>query len=169
MITKPDGNLRWVTTFGLGHLRPFPGTWGSLPPLALGVAILAIMPDNAAWMVLRVVMLPVFVIFTLACVFLGDKAEARYGKKDPSQVVADETAGMALCFMLMPAISNGVGAAISLVMAFAFFRALDIVKPWPASSLQATPGGWGVVLDDLVAGFQAAVLLWFAYIVANLG
>ena len=89
--------------------------------------------------------------------------------RSPSQVVADETAGMALCFMLMPAISNGIGAAISLVMAFLFFRALDIVKPWPASALQETPGGWGVVLDDLVAGFQAAALLWFAYIVANLG
>lgn len=168
MITKPDGNLRWVTTFGLGHMRPFPGTWGSLPPLVLGLLILALVPDTAAWMVLRAGMLPIVIGFTLACVFLGDKAEARYGRKDPSQVVGDETAGMALCLMLMPAISNGLSAAASLVMAFVFFRALDIVKPWPASRLQAVPGGWGVVLDDLVAGLQAAVLLWLALIVATL-
>lgn len=169
MITKPDGNLRWVTAFGLGHMRPFPGTWGSLPPLLVGLAILAIVPDTAAWTVLRLVMLPIVIAFTLACAFLGDKAEARYGRKDPSQVVADEVAGMSLCLMLMPAISSGPAGAASLLMAFLFFRALDVVKPWPAARLQSVPGGWGVVLDDLVAGFQAALLLWLALIIANLG
>ena len=168
MITKPDGNLRWVTFFGLGHLRPFPGTWGSLPPLVLALLVLTIVPDAAAWTVLRLVMLPVVVVFVLACVFLGDKAEARYARKDPSQVVADEVAGMALCLMLMPAIAPGIGAALTLIMAFLFFRALDIVKPWPANRLQAVPGGWGVVLDDLVAGVQAAFVLWVSYIIATL-
>lgn len=168
MITKPDGNLRWATTFGLGHLRPFPGTWGSLPPLVLGLIIIAIMPDTAAWTVLRLVMLPVVVVFTLACVLLGDRAEARFGRKDPSQVVADETAGMALCLMLMPAVTPGWGAAATLVMAFVFFRGMDIVKPWPAYGLQSAPSGWGVVLDDLAAGVQAALLLWFSYGIASL-
>lgn len=168
MITKPDGNLRWVTFFGMGHMRPFPGTWGSLPPLALGLLVLAVIPDVAAWTVLRLVMLPVVIVFTLACVFLGDKAEARYGRKDPSQVVADEVAGMALCLMLMPTESPFWGRVGSLLIAFIYFRALDIVKPWPAGRLQSVPGGWGVVLDDLVAGFQAALLLWFAFIIAHL-
>lgn len=166
MITKPDGNLRWVTFFGLGHMRPFPGTWGSLPPLLLGIIILTVVPDSAAWMALRAVMLPVVIVFTLACVFLGDKAEARYGRKDPSQVVSDEVAGMALCLMLMPAIPTGWGAVLSLVMAFVFFRAMDIVKPWPAKGLQDVPGGWGVVLDDLAAGVLAALVLWIAFIIA---
>jgi len=166
VITKPDGNLRWVTFLGLGHMRPAPGTWGSLPPLILGLLILALIPGEAAWNVLRAAMLVLAVVFTLACVFLGDKAEARYGRKDPSQVVADEVAGMAVCLMLMPALPSGPAAAASLIMAFIFFRALDIVKPWPAAQLQATPGGWGVVLDDLVAGFQAGVLLWIAFIIA---
>ncbi|MCW5756414.1 MAG: phosphatidylglycerophosphatase A [Phycisphaeraceae bacterium] len=168
MTIKPDGSLRWVTTFGLGHLRPFPGTWGSLPPLALGLLVVAALPDAAAWTVLRFVMLPVVVVFTLACVLLGDRAEARFGRKDPSQVVADETAGMALCFVLMPQVTGAWSAAASLVMAFVFFRALDIVKPWPAANLQAVPGGWGVVLDDLVAGVQAALLLWIAFWIATL-
>lgn len=168
MITKPDGNLRWVTTFGLGHMRPFPGTWGSLPPVGLALLLLLVIPDGAYWTLLRVVMLLVAITFTVACVLLGDKAEARFGRKDPSQVVADETAGMALCMMLMPALLPGWGAAASLVLAFVFFRALDIVKPWPASAIQAVPGGLGVVLDDLVAGVMAAGLLWFAYLVATL-
>ncbi|MFI4916643.1 MAG: phosphatidylglycerophosphatase A [Phycisphaerales bacterium JB060] len=168
MITKPDGNLRWVTFFGLGHMRPFPGTWGSLPPVVLAMLLLLILPDGAYASVMRLVMLLVVAIFTLACVLLGDKAEARFGRKDPSQVVADEVAGMALCLALMPVVDPGWGRFGTLILAFVFFRATDIVKPWPAYALQARPGGWGVVLDDLAAGVQAAVLLWFAFIVANI-
>lgn len=167
MITKPDGNLRWVTFFGLGHMRPFPGTWGSLPPIVLAMLLLLVLPDGAYTPLLRLVMLLVAIAFTLACVILGDKAEARFGRKDPSQVVADEVAGMAVCLMLMPVVDPGWGRFGTLVMAFIFFRAMDIVKPWPADGLQSEPGGWGVVLDDLVAGVQAAVLLWIAFVVAN--
>lgn len=166
MITKPDGNLRWVTTFGLGHMRPFPGTWGSLPPLVLALLLLLVLPDGAYPPVLRLVMLLVAIGFTLVCVTLGDKAEARFGRKDPSQVVADEVAGMALCFMLMPVVDPGWGRFGTLILAFIFFRAMDIVKPWPAHSLQAKPGGWGVVLDDLAAGVQAALLLWITFVLS---
>jgi phosphatidylglycerophosphatase A len=168
VITKPDGNLKWVTFFGLGHMRPFPGTWGSLPPVVLAMLLLLVLPDGAYASVMRLVMLLVVAVFTLACVVLGDKAEARFGRKDPSQVVADEVAGMALCLALMPVVDPGWGRYGTIILAFIFFRALDIVKPWPANGLQAKPGGWGVVLDDLAAGVQAAVLLWVAFIVANI-
>lgn len=168
MITKPDGNLRWVTFFGLGHMRPFPGTWGSLPPVLLAILLVLALPAEAHWMAIRLVMLPIAIAFTLSCILLGDKAEARFGRKDPSQVVSDEVAGMALCLALMPVPGNDLLSVGTLLLAFVYFRALDIVKPWPANRLQAIPGGWGVVLDDLMAGFQAAVLLWFAYIIATL-
>lgn len=168
MITKPDGNLRWVTFFGLGHMRPFPGTWGSLPPVLLALLLLVVLPADAYWMVVRLVMIVVAIAFMLGCVILGDKAEARYGRMDPSQVVSDEVAGMALCIALMPAVVPGPSVLFSLVLAFVFFRGFDIVKPWPANRLQAVPGGWGVVLDDLMAGFQAALLLWFAYQIARI-
>lgn len=168
MITKPDGNLKWVTVFGLGHIRPFPGTWGSLPPVVLAMLLLLAMPDGAYATVMRLVMLLVAITFTLACVVLGDKAEPRFGRKDPSQVVADEVAGMALCLALMPVVDPGWGRFGTLILAFIYFRALDIVKPWPAHGLQAKPGGWGVVLDDLAAGVLAALLLWVAFIVANI-
>ncbi|MEQ9096840.1 MAG: phosphatidylglycerophosphatase A [Phycisphaerales bacterium] len=168
MITKPDGNLRWVTFFGLGHMRPFPGTWGSLPPLVLAMLLLLVLSDAAYAPVLRLAMLLVAIAFTLACVLLGDKAEPRFGRKDPSQVVADEVAGMALCLTLMPVVDAGWGRFGTLILAFVFFRAMDVVKPWPAYALQAKPGGWGVVLDDLAAGVQAAILLWFSFIVANI-
>src|SRR5690606_9857230 len=95
------------------------------------------------------------------CVTQGDRAEARFLKKDPSQVVADETAGQAVTLMFIPPMAGaGAAAAFSLIFAFLAFRLLDIVKPWPARQIQRIPGGWGVVLDDLAAGVYAGLIVW---------
>jgi len=151
-------SLNLVTVFGLGHLRPFPGTWGSLPSVVLAAALITagIGPATHPW-VFNAVLVAVVIFFTLACAILGDLAEARFLKKDPSQVVADETAGQALALLRLPAaaVSTPGRIAFSLVLAFLAFRFLDIVKPWPARQIQRVPGGWGVVLDDLVSGFYA--------------
>ena len=48
-------------------------------------------------------------------------------------------------------------AAFTLVYAFVCFRVLDVFKPWPAWRLQRVPAGWGIVLDDLIAGLYAAI------------
>jgi phosphatidylglycerophosphatase A len=115
------------------------------------------------------ILLLVALVFTVACVSLGDKAEARFWKKDPSQVVADETAGQAITLMFLSpaAVSAPLIAIVSLVGAFLAFRLMDIVKPWPARQIQRIPGGWGVVLDDLVAGVYAGILVqivaWLAH------
>lgn len=172
MNTRPDRQLRWSTTFGLGHMRPFPGTWGSLPPAALAVALalpLAALPSLYE-PVLRLAMLAIALLFAAACVIQADHAEARFGRKDPSEVVADETAGMALTLALAPQVAGG-GPALAVAtaaMAFVFFRAMDIVKPWPAGRLQDTPGGWGILLDDLAAALQAAALMWASMGIAAL-
>jgi phosphatidylglycerophosphatase A len=87
----------------------------------------------------------------------GDRAEVCFFKKDPSQVVADETAGQCLPLMFLPASAFAtVGqAAFTIAWAFICFRLLDIVKPWPARGLQRVPGGWGILIDDLFAGVYA--------------
>jgi phosphatidylglycerophosphatase A len=46
---------------------------------------------------------------------------------------------------------------------FLAFRVLDIVKPWPARRLQHVPGGWGILLDDLVAGAYAGTAVWMGW------
>ncbi|GIW74002.1 MAG: phosphatidylglycerophosphatase A [Phycisphaerales bacterium] len=160
--------LRWLTIMGLGHLRPFPGTWGSLPPAALAALVLAVAPGSVGWTLMRLLMLALAVLFTLACGIMGDRAEAHFNRKDPSPVVADEVAGMALCLMLMPSMPLRWPAVGSVVMALAFFRVVDVVKPWPADRLQRAPGGWGIVLDDLAAGLLAALVLWLSYAIAVL-
>jgi phosphatidylglycerophosphatase A len=164
---KRDPDLWMVTVFGLGYLRPAPGTWGSLPSVVIAAALIAAGagPAGKAW-VYWVVLGAVALVFTAACVALGDKAEARFWKKDPSQVVADETAGQAVTLLFLPpaaALSSRPGVtACWLLLAFLAFRAMDIVKPWPARQIQSVPGGWGVVLDDLVAGVYAGLVVLVA-------
>ena len=151
-----------LTTFGLGHMRPFPGTWGSLPTVLIAAALVAAGAGPLEQPILfNLVMLAILIFFTLACAIRGDEAEAIFLKKDPSQVVADETAGQALPLLFLPAAAfTTPGRAVwTLLLAFIAFRLMDILKPWPARQIQKVPGGWGVVLDDLMAGLYALIVM----------
>ncbi len=158
----------FITLFGLGHMRPAPGTWGSLPPIIAVVLLLAlgIRPEGgvwyfAPWAVWHAVLLAMLVAATLACAIQGDRAEARFGRKDPCEAVADETAGQCLPLLVLPAaaLNTPLLSAFTLLLTFVSFRVFDIFKPWPARGLQRVPGGWGIVLDDLVAGLYAAAVV----------
>lgn len=154
-----EGAFRWLTVCGLGHRRPAPGTWGSLPALVLGGALLH---PHFAWgwplWIYHVGLVAWVVVFSLVCVMHGDRAEARFGRKDPSEVVADEAAGQGLTLLLLPmaALSDSVSGVFLYVFSFFAFRAMDIVKPWPAQRLQRIVGGWGILLDDIAAAVWAA-------------
>ncbi len=167
-MNRPDPTHDlFLTAGGLGFFRPASGTWGSLPPVVLA-ALLIIAgagPGSAHAWVFAAVMGVLVVAFAASCVAFGDAAEARWGK-DPSPVVADEVAGMALALLLAPPAvlsHEPVFALISLGGLFVLFRALDVAKPWPCNRLQAVPSGWGIVLDDLVAGLYAAALAWLVF------
>ncbi len=164
----PQSPLRHITAFGLGFLRPAPGTWGSLPPAIIAAlllwfgsgtwaggwgyhAVLAIICGWACW----------------ACIAQGAAAEARWGK-DPSNAVADETAGQCIALVLPPASVLGSAtpmrsAAIYVAAAFVAFRIMDIIKPPPAYQLQKLHAGWGVLVDDLVAGVYALIAMQMAW------
>jgi phosphatidylglycerophosphatase A len=160
-----------VTTFGLGTLRPAPGTWGSLPPVVLValMLVLGVRPGTAggeaawgwgAWLVYHGVLGAVVLAFSLACMAWGNEAEAAFGKKDPGSVCADETAGMCLPLMFLPAGAlSGEWAGWTLLLAFLAFRIFDILKLPPAQGLQRHAAGLGILLDDLAAGMQALVLV----------
>ncbi len=157
---------RLVTTFSLGRCRPASGTWGSLPPVLIAAVLLAFgAPANG--LLFGLVMAVLVGLFSGACVRFGDRASAAFGRSDPSEVVADETAGMALVLMFLPAgTTDTLGlAAVTLGFAFVSFRLLDIVKPFPADWLERLPGGWGVLLDDLAAAVYAIVALHIAALV----
>lgn len=159
-----------ITTFGLGHMRPFPGTWGSIPPAVLAciLAHVGLGPagDATAWWTYHAVLAIVCVTFCIICIALGDYAETSFGKKDPGSVVADETAGMCIPLMFIPAHAiddfpsawgGPWGGPLVILLAFVLFRIFDIIKPWPCRQIQSVTGGWGILLDDLLAGIYALI------------
>ncbi len=176
MISSALGRrgLMLTSVGGLGLMRPASGTWGSLPPAVLAWVMLQLglgprylagaegaQWGAAAWIGYHLVLTAVLVFFSVVCAAYGDAAEAKWGKKDPGQVVADETAGMCLPLMLLPASSVATpgSAALTLGLALVAFRVFDVIKLPPAHGIQRVPGGWGILLDDLVAGVQAMVVV----------
>ena len=134
---------------------PYPIPAGASVHKYGGLGFVGFGPGTVIW---YAVFVAITLIFTIGCGLLGDEGEAWWGK-DPSNVVADEVAGMALVLALFPpTIEASSGWFYAwLLGAFLIFRVADIVKPWPARQWQRIPGGWGIVLDDLAAAVHAAV------------
>lgn len=134
----------FASCFGLGRLRPAPGTIGS----AFGLIVY--------WFLLRgqpaAVQIGAIVAVSAAGVAAATTVARALRDDDPSEVVIDEVAGMWLSLFACTSM-------IQAVVAFFLFRALDIWKPFPARQLEAVPGGWGIMLDDLAAGAYALLLL----------
>ena len=157
-----DRSLALSTVFGLGYMRPASGTWGSLPPavLAAGLITIGAGPLGLPWVYYPALVL-VLIVFCVACVVQGDRAEAAFGSKDPGEVVADETAGQCIPLLGLP-LAWDTGWFWSMVWiagAFLAFRIMDILKPPPANALQRLAGGWGILVDDLFAGIYALVII----------
>jgi phosphatidylglycerophosphatase A len=95
----------------------------------------------------------VVLLFAFAVgVYTADKAAPEWGK-DPGQVVVDEGVGFLFTVALLPT------DIWTVIVAFFVFRVLDIIKPPPARQLEALPGGWGIVVDDVVAGIYGNLLI----------
>jgi phosphatidylglycerophosphatase A len=133
--------------FGLGRAPVAPGTFGTLGGLLLAWGLKVVCPD--VWIYASAT-----VALCLVGVALCQRATVLLGSKDPQSVVIDEIAAMVLVFVGAP--WGWRNAALG----FALFRALDIAKPWPIRNVEKVHGGWGVMLDDLVAGVAAGGLLY---------
>jgi len=95
----------------------------------------------------------VVLLFAFAVgVYTADKAAPEWGK-DPGHVVVDEGVGFLFTVALLPT------DIWTVIVAFFVFRVLDIIKPPPARQLEALPGGWGIVVDDVVAGIYGNLLI----------
>lgn len=147
--------IKMITTFfGIGLLRPAPGTWGSAAAVALAVLFCEI---GAAWLVPAGT-----VLATLAGFWAVPRAVAGSADKDPSEIVIDEVAGqwLAMCFTVIPLARHGVSildAWPAFVVPFALFRLFDIWKPWLVGRADRRGDAAGVMLDDLWAGLFAGI------------
>jgi phosphatidylglycerophosphatase A len=136
-----------ILAFGFGTgLAPFaPGTFGSLP----GIVLFWLTMDYGLY-----VQLGVAAGITLAGIWICGESARRIGVHDHGGIVWDEIVGMYLTLLAAPV------SVLGWVLAFIFFRVMDIVKPWPIRDLDhRIGGGVGIMLDDLAAALYAAILL----------
>ena len=152
MTERRAGPAIWIATAGgAGYFPIAPGTAGSLVGVAV-VAGLGLLPLHrpAAIAVLAASSMALFALG----VWAAGEAEEFFGRADPSQVVVDEVVGQMLTFLLLPHATWKW-----LVGGFLLFRAFDIVKPFPARQAERIPRGWGIMLDDVVAGLYGLAVL----------
>lgn len=137
--------------FNAGFLPNAPGTWGSFfalfPIYFIGV--------YSPWFGMA--------LFTALCsyitVWVAEECERVWGG-DPSPLVMDEFAGQAMTFIAIPFAGVLTYDLLLLAGGFVFFRFFDIQKPMGVNKLQDLPGGWGILVDDLLAGFYAFISLY---------
>ena len=132
-----------ATCCGAGYAPFAPGTAGAAVGL-IPVLLLSGRPLGYA---------AATVILFFAGVAAGTAAEKAFGEKDPPRVVIDEAASVMITFAFLPL------TAWALLAGFTLNRVMDIVKPFPADRLQGLRGGWGIMMDDLVAGIYANLAL----------
>ena len=144
--------LLLVSYGGLGLLPLAPGTWGTLGAAATALALLLGWPGAAdVWLEVCLVGVAAASVVTIALT----PAVERDSGKDPQVVVTDEVAGY---FATLALVARPEPA--HLAAAFFLFRLFDILKPWPGRRLESLPGGWGVLLDDVMAGIYGALILF---------
>jgi phosphatidylglycerophosphatase A len=147
-VTLADTLSTW---FYCGYSPRAPGTVGSLAAVLIAW-LLNRTTGMAGWQFL----IPAALLLGPAVWAAGVSARAR-GVKDPQFVVIDEVIGQWV------ALAGAVPLNWkSYLAAFGLFRLFDILKPPPVRQMEALPGGWGINLDDVMAGIYAALVLWAA-------
>ena len=144
----------WDVVLSTGFYSGFspfaPGTMGAL------VATLMWLPGHL-WLdyeCLQIITLVAIVVFTLISIPSINRLEKVWGE-DPSRVVVDEMVGVWISLLAVP--SHGHWGYI--VGAIGLFRLFDIVKPFGVRRMERIRGGWGVMLDDILAGVYGATVL----------
>ncbi|MSU40957.1 MAG: phosphatidylglycerophosphatase A [Pedosphaera sp.] len=150
---------------GLGRLPKAPGTWGSLGGLVW--TALLYWPGSFWFYTVGTV------VGLCAAVWICGEAERAMNQSDPPSVVLDEIAAVPVCFLFLLAAESVVRPVLPtlgelvakpaawcwLLAGFGLFRLFDVTKPLVVDQAQSLSGGWGVVMDDVVAAIYAAVAL----------
>lgn len=145
----------WVAQgFGVGRIPVAPGTFGT----AVGMLWAALLLRNGGGILACLITL----VAILAAVPVCAAAERILGHSDPGCVVLDELVVMPLVWL--PAVwwvpsLYAQHSWILPVAGFAAFRLFDIWKPGPIRTSQELPGGWGVVMDDVLAAVLAGLVI----------
>jgi phosphatidylglycerophosphatase A len=136
-----------ATWFGSGFIRMAPGSFASLTALP-GAALLV-------WLGGPVLVLGAAAALFAVGIWASDGYMATVKVHDPPAIVIDEVVGQWITLALLPL------DPLVYALGFLLFRIIDVVKPWPTNFIdRAVTGGFGVMLDDVVAGVYAGGALW---------
>lgn len=134
--------------FGIGLSPVSPGTFGSVPGLAVGCALYSFLRDPY-------LVGTALALFTGLCLWAIHEYEKLLAVHDDQRVVIDEVLGMAIGVAFVPP------TALNYLVGFALFRLLDIAKPPPIGTIdRKVPGAAGTLFDDVLAGIVAAAILF---------
>jgi phosphatidylglycerophosphatase A len=138
-----------ATFFGIGFLKPGPGTYASAVTVLLWWGLAHFLPAPA--------LVPAAVILSVAVTLLGIPPSTivarESGREDPGFVVIDEVAGQMIALIAAPLHWK------YLLASFILFRGFDITKPFPLRRLEHLPEGTGIMMDDVGAGIYALILI----------
>ena len=130
-----------ATLFGAGRAPAVPGTFGTLAAVPPAVLLAHLLPPWGFALATGVL--------AFLAIWTSGVAARVMERKDPRPVVIDEAAGLFVTLLYLP-----VGLE-TVAIGFVLFRLMDILKPFPARRAEDLPGGWGIVVDDLIAGVYA--------------
>lgn len=140
-----------ATLGGVGLLPKAPGTWGSLVTVLLLWPVAA-MSASTPWLWVAILGGSLLSLWTTRA------AESKWGE-DPPQMVIDEWAGQAIPLLGLPLTGSAQADLLWIGGAFLLFRFFDIAKPLGVDRAQQLPSGFGILVDDLLAGFYAWICL----------
>ena len=138
--------------FGIGLLPGIPGTLGTAGAIPLYLLGDFLGPKYQLFFLL---------IIIIGAIWASHRTQSILGKVDPGEIVIDEVAGFLITIILIPFTWR------NLIAGFFLFRFFDILKPFPIKKLEKIKGGFGVVLDDLLAGVYAHLSLRLLLYVLN--
>jgi phosphatidylglycerophosphatase A len=137
--------LLLATGCGVGYSPIAPGTLGTL----VAVPVYYFLSNISS----PIYEITLFGFFFLS-VWISENAEVFFGKKDDQRIVIDEMMGFLITMLWVPK------TAILIIIGFFLFRFFDILKPFPIRRLEKRlKGGYGVVLDDVMAGVYGNIVL----------
>ena len=133
--------------FGAGFSPIVPGTIGTLVAIPIYYFVSSISSP------LYELTLVAFFFFSS---WISNQAESHWGTKDDRRIVIDEIMGFLVTMLWVPK------TLFSIIAGFILFRFFDILKPFPIRRLEQVKSGYGVVLDDFLAGIYSNILLHLA-------
>jgi phosphatidylglycerophosphatase A len=155
-----------ATGFFSGLIPIGPGTFGSLVGLLIAYGLISFLISDV--ILLQNSLIMTSAIMAVIGIWAGTRAEKIFDRKDAGQIVIDEVCGQILSFVFIAPYLARLGQQWRwwMIVGFVLFRFFDIFKPYPINDLQHFAGGLGVMMDDIIAGIYAAVVMSIALMFA---